>query len=401
MDILRFITAGNVDDGKSTLIGRLLYDTGNIKTDVLEAVTGDDDINLAHITDGLRSERTQGITIDVAYKYFTTPTRKYIIVDAPGHFQFTKNLVTGASAADAMIILIDAHNGITEQTRRHSLVASFLKTNSIIVVVNKMDAVGFSEATFNAVETGFRSIAEKLHLPEITYIPASALNGDNVTKPSANMDWYKGRTLMQCLSECVPTRITNDVMRLSVQYVANDGQTQYCAGKLLSGSIKTGDTISVFPENRTAIVHTLTVGGHSHEVASAGQSVCLSTTNQLSIKRGDLITGDGDTPRIGQHLSASVCWLDDTPLQTGKEYILRINSKSVTCRITGITSKTNVNTFEQYNGAEKLAVNEFANVTIATDEDVCYDSFSHIPANGRGTIVDPATNYTSGAFVID
>ena len=264
MDILRFITAGSIDDGKSTLIGRLLYDIGQIKSDVIQSVSKSNKavntINLAHITDGLRSEREQGITIDIAYKYFTTPNRKYIITDAPGHFQYTKNLVTGASEVDAMIILIDANNGITEQTRRHSLVASFLNIPNVLVAINKMDDVAYSEEQFTSIKNQYLVIAEKLKLQNISFFPISALLGDNVNLASSNMIWYKDNTLMQCL-ETINAKITNNhITRFSVQCVIETKNFEKgFAGKLISGNLKIGDSIEINPERKSAIIKNIII----------------------------------------------------------------------------------------------------------------------------------------------
>lgn len=401
MDILRFITAGNVDDGKSTLIGRLLYDTGNIKSDVLQTVSADDAVNLAYVTDGLRSERAQGITIDVAYKYFTTPRRKYIVTDAPGHFQYTRNLVTGASAADAIIILIDARNGITEQTHRHSLVASFLHIRQIIVAINKMDAVGYAEATYNHIKEQYESaIAAKLNLPSPTFIPISALMGDNVIQPLGNMPWYNGHSLIQCLDACTPATAPAQAFRMAVQYASNAEQIQYCFGKILSGTIQVGDIIAIDPANASGKVAKILAGNVEVPAASVGQNACLQVYSPHKTTRGQLLTTQGNPPQTSNNIHAALCWLDEKPLEVGKEYLLQLNCKSAKCRITHITSKTDVHTFEENNGGTELHINEFAKVTILTTETMAFDAFAHLPATGRGIIIDPDTNYTCGAFTV-
>ncbi len=394
MDILRFITAGNVDDGKSTLIGRLLYDTGNIKSDVLQSVGGDDEVNLAFITDGLRAERAQGITIDVAYKYFTTAKRKYIITDAPGHFQYTKNLVTGASAVDAIIILIDAINGITEQTRRHSLVASFLRIPHVVVAVNKMDAMGYNEVVYEQIKNDFNSIAEKLHLKNITFIPISALKGDNVLEQSVKMDWYKGITLMQCLEGCEPVRAKNDAARFSVQYVQDDG---VCMGKMLSGSIKVGDTVCVKPEQELAVVQKIIHGYDEVTESKAGENVSIYLAGKA--KRGSMVSHFYDAPTLAEQLDATLCWLDgENVLHTDKEYVLRINAMETVCRIT-VLHKIDIHTYEEYESDVPVGINEFARVRVTTNDMVAYDAFDTLPENGRGIIIDAETGSTVGAFV--
>ncbi len=402
MDILRFITAGNVDDGKSTLIGRLLYDTNNIKHDILQAVSGSDGVsNLAHITDGLRAERQQGITIDVAYKYFTTEHRKYIITDAPGHFQYTKNLVTGASGVDAMIILIDAQNGITEQTRRHSLVGSFLQTGHIVVAINKMDIVGYSEQVFETIKNEYLEIAEKLTLQNVSFIPMSALCGDNVLLRSENMKWYKGKTLMQYLDKCEPVTAKSDALRFSVQYII-EGQEKGYAGKMLSGNLDVKDNVATFPGEQSRTIGRIVSGYSDVQMATAGQNVVLYFINDLSASRGDIISRFHKAPKCNKVFEATVCWLNiDEPLKIGKEYFLRINSKETVCSISEILFKTDINSFEKYNDENALDVNQFARVKIETKDLIPYDEFSELPENGRGIIIDTETNYTSGAFVIE
>ncbi len=401
MDILRFTTAGNVDDGKSTLIGRLLYDTNNLKSDILKSVSGKDEdaaINLAHITDGLRSERAQGITIDVAYKYFTTPARKYIITDAPGHFQYTRNLVTGASGVDAIIILIDAQNGITDQTRRHSLVASFLGIKNVLVAVNKMDAAGYNEKVYNTIKNDFQAIAEKLGLSHVSFMPVSALLGDNVSFPSAKMDWYKGQTLFQYLEKCMPIPASFPGTTFSVQHTNEAGDI--CFGKMLSGTLRTGDMVSVLPAGHSATVSSITHGYDEVTQALAGQNISLQLHGVLA-KRGDIISHAAPGRKIANNFLARICWMDGThPLETRKTYFLRINATSTSCVVTEIINKTDVNTFDTYNDHAPLEVNQFAQVRIQTQENIVFDTFSTLPENALGIIIDAENNYTSGAFVI-
>ena len=393
MDILRFITAGSIDDGKSTLIGRLLLDTQNIKSDILDSVTAGDNgngPNLAYITDGLRAERQAGITIDVAYKYFTTPTRKYIITDAPGHFQYTKNLVTGASGVDVMIILIDAVNGILAQTRRHSLVASFLGIKHVVVAINKMDRVGYDESVFNKIKVEYQQIASSLHLQNVSYIPLSALHGDNLTFKSTHMPWYTGETLFSYLQNC-DTHPASDTIdtRFIVQYT----QEGYLFGKLVAGGIANGDTVYSIKTGQTAQVVTVID-------KSASENICLKMDQPL-FGRGAVLSHSVNTPRCTTEFEANLCWLDDTALLVpGKEYLLRINTSETICTITAIISRTNNDTFEKETAPASLAVNEFARVRISTNEPVVYDDYNLIKETGRGILIDCTTNNTSGALII-
>lgn len=399
MDILRFITAGSVDDGKSTLTGRLLYDTKSIKQDIMASITDSNQVmNLAHITDGLRAERNQGITIDIAYKYYTTKRRKYIIADAPGHVEYTRNLVTGASDADLMIILIDAQNGITEQTRRHSLVASFLKMPNLVVVINKMDIKGYDEHLFSKIKKEYLLIAEQIGLqPE--FIPISALNGDNVSFASEKMKWYMGKTLEQYLESCMPAKLNNEVLRLSIQCTIN-GQEN--AGKILTGTLKTGDKVAIHPQQTTAIISKILNGYDEIQEAQAGDNICLYFSDNRKLQRGDLIFHKEKAPKQATKFEANICWLDSvSPLQIGKEYYLRIYAFETTCHIIEIVYKTDIATFEQIDDDEPLKANQFAKVRIVTNDPVAYDSFAVLPDTGRGIIIDIITNYTSGAFTID
>ena len=407
MDILRFITAGNIDDGKSTLIGRLLYDIGQIKSDIIQSVSKSDktlnSINLAHITDGLRSEREQGITIDIAYKYFTTQNRKYIITDAPGHFQYTKNLVTGASEVDAMIILIDANIGITEQTRRHSLVASFLNIPNVLVAINKMDNVAYNEEIFISIKNQFLVLAKKLKLQNISFFPISALMGDNVNLVSSRMTWYNGITLMQCL-ETINAKIPNShITRFSVQCIieTKDSEKGF-AGKLISGNLKIGDSIEINPERKSAIIKNIIIGNTYRNDAIAGDDICIYFENGVEAKRGDLIIKNEIPLFFSNKIEATLCWLnDEKQLQIGEEYLLRINSFEIKCRITSIRHKIDIQSFEKNTETNLSAINDFLGVIIETAEVIAFDSFSTLPETGCGIIIDLKTNYTSAAFIIE
>eukprot|EP01136_Pigoraptor_vietnamica_P028813 Opistho-1_new@86696 len=356
MDILRFITAGSVDDGKSTLIGRLLYDSKSIMIDQLEAIEKqtrnreEGDIDLALLTDGLRAEREQGITIDVAYKYFSTPKRKFIIADAPGHIQYTRNMVTGASNANLIIILIDARHGVIEQTRRHSIIASLLNIPHVVVAVNKMDMVGYSQDTYNNILIDFAEVASSLGLKQVTYIPISALNGDNIVDRSANLGWYEGETLLHLL-ETVEVQSDSDLVhaRFPVQYVIRP-QTDLLhdyrgyAGKLVSGIYRKGDAVTVLPSGLQSTIKSIEIGGKEVTEAFAPQSIVMHLTDNIDISRGDLIVASHDQPAVSQELEVLLCWMGNKPLAEGNRYLLQINSRLVKSSIKEIQYKLDVNT---------------------------------------------------------
>ncbi|GHU91501.1 sulfate adenylyltransferase subunit 1 [Bacteroidia bacterium] len=335
MELLRFTTAGSVDDGKSTLIGRLLYDSKSIFEDQLEAVKtaserlGNEEINLALLTDGLRAEREQGITIDVAYRYFATPKRKFIIADTPGHIEYTRNMVTGASTADAAIILVDARNGIIEQTKRHSYVASLLQIDNVILAVNKMDLVGFSEDIFNEIKSEYTLIAKKLNLKNVHYIPISARDGDNVVNRSENTPWYKGETLL-CLLETLPVKDGIDKLpvRFPVQYVIRPQSDKFhdyraYAGRLASGRIKTGDKVTILPSFTESTVKAIDEADKPLNEAFAPQSVAIRLNDNVDISRGDMIVKSDNLPSLDANISLMVCWLNHRPLSIGAKYIIR------------------------------------------------------------------------------
>ena len=341
MDILRFITAGSVDDGKSTLIGRLLYDSKSIMIDQLEAIEKqsrnreDGEIDLALLTDGLRAEREQGITIDVAYKYFSTPTRKFIIADAPGHTQYTRNMVTGASNSDLIIILVDARNGVSEQTRRHSIIASLLNIPHVVVAINKMDLVNNSQDIYNNIVIDYSSVAASLGLKDITYIPISAINGDNIVEKSPNFPWYEGESLLHILENVA---VANDInytdARFPVQYVIRP-QTEELhdyrgyAGKVISGIYKKGDTIIVQPSGLQSTISAIEIGGQQVEEAFAPQSVVLHLQHDIDISRGDVIVKTDNLPTVENELDVLLCWMGNKPLKAGNKYLLQINSRVV------------------------------------------------------------------------
>src|SRR5580765_6043715 len=339
MDLLRFITAGSVDDGKSTLIGRLLYDSKSILSDQLEALERqsknkeEGSIDLALLTDGLRAEREQGITIDVAYKYFSTPKRKFIIADAPGHIQYTRNMVTGASTADLMIVLVDARNGVVEQTRRHSIIASLLNIPHVIVAINKMDLVDYAEDVFNNIAMDYAGVAKSLGLKDVRYIPISALDGDNIVDRSDKFPWYQGDSLLHVLENIEVDKDVNLTHpRFPVQYVIRP-QTEELhdyrgyAGKIISGIYKKGDSITILPSGLSSKIKTIEAGGKEVEEAFAPQSVVLHLEDDIDISRGDLIVKNDNKPKVSQELDVLLCWMDSKPLTPGNKYLLQINSR--------------------------------------------------------------------------
>ncbi|PWT72694.1 MAG: sulfate adenylyltransferase [Bacteroidetes bacterium] len=412
MDLLRFITAGSVDDGKSTLIGRLLYDSKSILIDQLEALEKqsknreDGEIDLALLTDGLRAEREQGITIDVAYKYFSTPKRKFIIADAPGHIQYTRNMVTGASNANLIIILVDARNGIVEQTRRHSAIASLLNIPHVVVAVNKMDLVNYSQDVFNNIAIDYAEIARKLDLKEVTYIPLSALKGDNIVDPSANLSWYEGGTLLHLLENIAVEKDVNLTHpRLPVQYVIRP-QTEELhdyrgyAGKIISGIYKKGDAVTILPSGATSHIKTIELGEKEVDEAFATQSVVLQLEDDVDVSRGDLIVKNENKPNLGQEIEVMLCWMDTKPLKKGNKYLLQINSQRVRSVVKEIEYKLDVNSLQKEFEQEEALLNDIVKATIKTASPLSYDSYKELRANGGAILIDETSNVTVGACMI-
>lgn len=411
MDILRFITAGSVDDGKSTLIGRLLYDSKNILIDQLEAVEraskfkNDGTIDLALLTDGLRAEREQGITIDVAYKYFSTPKRKFIIADAPGHVQYTRNMITGASNAALIIILIDARNGIIEQTKRHSIIASLLNIPNVVVAINKLDLVGYSEEIFNNIKEEYSKMAEQLSLNNVVYIPISALNGDNIVDKSENLNWYKGKTLLDYLETVeLENTINLDKARFPVQYVIRP-QTEELhdyrgyAGKITSGIYKVGDSVTILPSGTESIISAIEANQKQVEEAFAPQSVVLHLENDVDISRGDLIVKSDDLPKIEQELEVLVCWMGDKPLKSGSKYLIQNNTTQVKGIVKNIEYKLDVNTLEKQE-VEQVSLNEIVKLKLKTAKPLAYDSYKDLASNGGIIFIDETSFVTVGAGLI-
>lgn len=412
MDILRFITAGSVDDGKSTLIGRLLYDSKSIMIDQLEAIEKqtknreEGDIDLALLTDGLRAEREQGITIDVAYKYFSTPKRKFIIADAPGHIQYTRNMVTGASNSDLIIILIDARHGVIEQTRRHSIIASLLNIPHVVVAINKMDLVGYSQDTYNNIVIDFANVAASLGLKNVTYIPISALDGDNIVDPSSHLSWYDGPSLLDLLETVEVEQYSNlTKARFPVQYVIRP-QTEALhdyrgyAGKLISGIYKKGDQVTVLPSGLQSTIRAIEIGGKEVEEAFAPQSIVLHLEDDIDISRGDVIVASADQPKVSQELEVLVCWMGNKPLSEGNRYLLQINSRIVKSIVKEIQYKLDVNSLGKQFEPGTVALNDIVKVTIKTASPVPYDAYAELRVNGGAILIDETSNVTVGACMI-
>lgn len=412
MDILRFITAGSVDDGKSTLIGRLLYDSKSIMIDQLEAIEKqtknreEGEIDLALLTDGLRAEREQGITIDVAYKYFSTPKRKFIIADAPGHIQYTRNMVTGASNSDLIVILVDARNGVVEQTRRHSIIASLLNMPKVIVAVNKMDLVEYSQDVYNNIVIEYAELAKALELNDVTYIPISALDGDNIVDKSEKFNWYEGESLLHLLETVEVTKAINlDKPRFPVQYVIRP-QTEDLhdyrgyAGKLISGIYKKGDAVTVLPSGQTSVISAIETNGREVEEAFAPQAVIIHLQDDIDISRGDVIVLNKDLPKANKELEVVLCWMDSKPLIPGNKYLLQINSNRVRSVVKEIEYRLDVNTLEKKYNPEQAGLNDIVKVHIKTAQAVVYDSYKELRANGGAILIDETSNVTVGACMI-
>ncbi len=412
MDILRFITAGSVDDGKSTLIGRLLYDSKSILADQLIAIEkqsknkASSEIDLAILTDGLRAEREQGITIDVAYKYFSTPKRKFISIDAPGHIQYTRNMVTGASNADLAIILIDARNGVVEQTRRHFIIASLLGIQHIVVAINKMDLVAFSEERYKHIVNEYKNIQQQLGLKDVVFIPISALGGDNVVEKSTNMNWYKGEALLSLLETIqVDTDINLTDMRFPVQYVIRpqtEGLHDYrgYAGKLSSGIVKRGDEVLVLPSGISSTIKAIELGGKEVVEALAPQSIVIRLTDDIDVSRGDMIVKSESQPKLTQDIEVVLCWMDTKHLEVGSNYIIQHNTKQVRCVVKEVAYKLNVNTLEKEYGSSSIQLNEVCRVILKTASPLAVDLYSYLRSNGSAILIDETSYVTVGACII-
>lgn len=415
MDLLRFTTAGSVDDGKSTLIGRMLYDSKSIFQDQMEAIErasvqnqngNGTAVNLALLTDGLRAEREQGITIDVAYRYFATPKRKFIIADTPGHIQYTRNMVTGASTANVAIILVDARKGVVEQTSRHSFIASLLKIPHVIYCINKMDLVDYDEAVFEGIKKQLQAFASKLEVNDIQFIPISALNGDNVVNKSTNMPWYHGGTLMYALENMHISGDENHVdCRFPVQYVIRPQSTEYhdyrgYAGRVAGGVFKKGDEVALLPSGFTTKIAGIDTFEGEVDQAFAPMSVTIRLEQDFDLSRGDMIVRTNNMPEIGQDIDMMVCWMSAKPLQPGGMYALKHTSKDVRCIVKDIRYKMNINTLHRIEDDNNIGMNDIARINIRTTQPLFYDRYGRNRITGSVILIDENTNETVAAGMI-
>lgn len=407
MDLLRFTTAGSVDDGKSTLIGRLLYDSKSIFEDQMDAIEqsskngGDAEVNLALLTDGLKAEREQKITIDVAYRYFATPKRKFIIADTPGHVQYTSNMVTGASTADLAVILVDAQKGLLTQSRRHAFISSLLEIPNLVVAINKMDLVDYDQDVYDNIVSDFRAFAKKLNVKNVTYIPISALKGDNVVVKSENMPWYQGTTLLHHLESVkVDTSLNVVDFRLPVQYVIRPDQNfRGFAGRISSGRISQGDEVMALPSRLTSKVKEIVSHDKKLKVAGPGDSVVLTLEDEIDISRGDMLVRVNNVPTAGSKLEAYLCWMSTAPLETGKPYLLMHTTQTAQVYVDEINYCINVDTLHSRD-AHELKMNEIGRVSLTTSRPLFFDPYKINQKTGSFIIIDPATNVTVGGGMI-
>jgi sulfate adenylyltransferase subunit 1 len=410
--LLRFTTAGSVDDGKSTLIGRLLYDSKSIFEDQLEAITntskkkGHEGLDLALFTDGLRDEREQGITIDVAYRYFTTPKRKFIIADTPGHIQYTRNMVTGASTANVATILIDARHGVIEQTKRHAFIASLLQIPHIIVCVNKMDLVDFSEEVYNDIVKQFEDISSKMLVKDVRFIPMSALLGDNVVNKSQNMTWYQGAPMLHTLETMHISSDINKVdARFPVQTVLRpqrEGFIDYrgYAGRVASGIFRTGDEVTVMPSGFTSKIKSIDTLDESLDEAFAPMSVSITLEDDIDISRGDMIVRSNNKPEASQDIEVMLCWLNNEAAKSRAKYTIKHTSNDQKAMIKEVVYKYNINTLDRVNDDKELNMNDICKVKIRTTKPLMVDSYRENRTTGSVILVDDATNETVAAGMI-
>ncbi|WP_433370756.1 sulfate adenylyltransferase subunit CysN [Actinoplanes sp. CA-142083] len=413
MDLLRFATAGSVDDGKSTLIGRLLFDTKTIFADQLEAVEavsaarGDEYTNLALLTDGLRAEREQGITIDVAYRYFATPKRKFIIADTPGHIQYTRNMVTGASTADLALILVDARKGLVEQSRRHAFLTSLLRVPHLVLCVNKMDLVDWDKAVYDRIADEFTSFAAKLEITDLTIIPVSALNGDNIASRSENSPWYEGPSLLHHLEHVHIASDRNLVdVRFPVQYVIRPQSTTVTdyrgyAGQVASGVLKPGDEVMVLPSGLHSTIAGIDTSDGPVTEAFPPMSVTVRLTDEIDISRGDMICRPHNAPDVAQDIEAMVCWMDETaPLRVGGKYAIKHTTRTARTVIRGLQYRLDVNTLHRDENAGELQLNEIGRIRLRTTVPLLADEYRRNRTTGGFILIDESTNRTVGAGMI-
>lgn len=412
MDLLRFTTAGSVDDGKSTLIGRLMYDTKSIFEDQLQAIEkssekrGDENLNLALLTDGLKAEREQGITIDVAYRYFATPKRKFIIADTPGHIQYTRNMVTGASTANLAIILIDARNGMIEQTCRHSFIASLLGIKHIVVCINKMDLVKFGQDAFEKIKASYIDFSAKLNVPDIHFIPISALKGDNVVDRSKNMSWYTGATLLQTLEnvQIISDYNFNDA-RFPVQRVIRPQSDQYpdfrgFAGRVEGGVFRPGDEVTILPSGLKTKITNIYQEKAVLQEAFPPMSVCITLENNIDISRGDMIVKSGNEPRVEQEVELMICWLNDKKMTPKGKYLLKHTTNEAKCVVREIAYKMDINTLTKIEGDLDINKNDIAKITLKSAKPLFIDSYKKNRTSGCLILIDEFSNETVAAGMI-
>jgi sulfate adenylyltransferase subunit 1 len=411
MELLRFTTAGSVDDGKSTLIGRLLYDSKTIFQDRLEAIERisiqrGEELNLALLTDGLRAEREQGITIDVAYHYFATPVRKFIIADTPGHVQYTRNMVTGASTANLALILVDARNGVVEQTHRHIFIASLLKIPHIVICINKLDLVGYKQEVYDEIKNKIKDFVSKLDVVDVYFIPISALRGDNVVEGSKNMNWYKGPTLLYLLENIHIGSDENLIdCRFPVQYVIRPRSDKFhdfrgYAGKIASGIYKPGDKIKILPSGFTTTIKSVEDQNGKIKEAFAPMSVVIQLSDDIDVSRGDMIVRESNVPTISKELDVTICWMNTKKLRPKNTYVLRHTTKETKCIVQELKYKLDINTLHRLEDATELGLNEIGRITVKTAQPLFFDSYRRNKVMGSLILIDEATNETVGAGMI-
>ncbi|MFC8140832.1 sulfate adenylyltransferase subunit 1 [Streptomyces paradoxus] len=412
MEILRLATAGSVDDGKSTLIGRLLYDTRTAMQDQLDAVRratrrmGGDDLNLALLTDGLKAEREQGITIDVAYRYFATDRRKFVIADTPGHVQYTRNMVTGASTADLAVVLVDARHGMTEQSRRHALLCSLLGVPHLVLAVNKMDLVDYDQAVFRRVEEEFAGFSTRLRIPDLDIIPMSALHGDNVVERTARMPWYNGPSLLRHLEQVrVPIDVAPDEMRFPVQYVIRPHTDEHhdyrgYAGQIAAGVVRVGDEVVALPSGMTSRVSAIDSPAGEVAQAYAPMSVSLRLADDIDLSRGDLLARVGHQPRTTQDVDAMLCWMTREPMRAGMRVLVKHTTRTVPALVRDVRYRMDVNTL-RHSEADTLGFNEIGRVSLRTTHPVMCDEYRQNRQTGSFVVIDPATKRTLAGGMIE
>jgi len=410
--LLRVFTAGSVDDGKSTLIGRLLYDTKSIYEDQYESIKasselrGEENVNLALLTDGLRAEREQGITIDVAYRYFSTPQRKFIIADTPGHIQYTRNMVTGSSNADLAIIMVDARNGITEQTRRHTLITSLIGIKHIVVCVNKMDIVDFKREVFEKIRHEFQSFSSTLEVANVQFIPVSALSGDNVVHKSEKIAWYKGETLLEYLENVNATNDENRLdFRFPVQYVIRPQSKEYhdyrgYAGIVASGVIKKGDTVTALPSGFSSKIKSIETYDGPIEGVVSGMSVTILLEDDIDISRGDILVRENNRPITEQNIDLMICWLNERKLAIGSRYAIKHTTKDLKGIVKDVQYKINIDTLQQVEDDKEIGLNDVGRISIRTTSPLFFDSYLKNRNTGSLILIDETTNETVGAGMI-